>query len=439
LGKKIDWWKKSISRAQRELIKRKEGEMKASYQSKVDENRRGEEEVRGRIDILADQVQEEIRKLTGRNLKEIKDIFKTGGNSLAYKLYLYLLEEERKKGKRGLASKLLELQRCEAEYERLKSNREMLKKSYEERRRDIKRKIDRELTQIIDKELIDELMRRGLVKFENDRYIFSKSKLTEILAEQAFHNITRRIKGHISSPHGKHRSKARGMGRVIYSSYKKILDPINLSCLAVIPTLRKSLERNAVNGSLDIKIDEEDLVEYERKNEIAYAIALVLDTSGSMRGGKIEGARDCALGLGYYVRKRFKRDELHVYKFSNFAMEMKFEDIIDSLHARGDTNTAAGIRIAVDGLRKKRRYEKLIWLISDGLPNEGGGLEGAIKEARRARKEKIHLTQVLLCNRFDNAKEIARACKGDIIHIPDPRNLGVFCLLDYKLRKKSRK
>ncbi len=116
----------------------------------------------------------------------------------------------------------------------------------------------------------------------------------------------------------------------------------------------------------------------EAKTEQPISLALVLDTSGSMSGSKMEDARKAAHRL---VDLLSERDELSLCAFGTdiTAVELRrvnaesrasFHAAIDALQAAGSTNISGGVTAGWGSLRSATGAKRLV-LVSDGQPTVG--------------------------------------------------------------------
>lgn len=117
----------------------------------------------------------------------------------------------------------------------------------------------------------------------------------------------------------------------------------------------------------------------------AISLALVLDTSGSMSGSKMEDARRAAHRL---VDLLTERDELALVSFGteltvaerrriNPQSRASFHAAIDALQAAGSTNISGGLEAGWKALRGAPGSRRLM-LVSDGQPTVGLTTEGEL-------------------------------------------------------------
>ena len=116
----------------------------------------------------------------------------------------------------------------------------------------------------------------------------------------------------------------------------------------------------------------------EEKTDQPISLALVLDTSGSMSGSKMEDARKAAHRL---VDLLSERDELSLSAFGTeitaFGLrkvdaesKASFHAAIDALQAAGSTNISGGVTAGWGSLRAATGAKRLV-LVSDGQPTVG--------------------------------------------------------------------
>lgn len=116
----------------------------------------------------------------------------------------------------------------------------------------------------------------------------------------------------------------------------------------------------------------------ESKAEQPASIALVLDTSGSMAGSKLEDARRAAHRL---VDSLTERDQLSLVNFGSEVNATALQPLtpagkaslhaaIDALQSAGSTNLSGGLERGWSVLREARGARRLV-LVSDGQPTMG--------------------------------------------------------------------
>ena len=122
----------------------------------------------------------------------------------------------------------------------------------------------------------------------------------------------------------------------------------------------------------------------EKTERAPLNIALVIDASGSMGGGKLEAAKAAALGL---VNRLTPRDHLTVVSFASDVVVhldavavtpdalIRIHAEISSLRTRGQTNLSggwfAGIECAARAAKERPDLTPRVILLSDGMANDG--------------------------------------------------------------------
>jgi len=116
-------------------------------------------------------------------------------------------------------------------------------------------------------------------------------------------------------------------------------------------------------------------------------LVLVLDTSGSMAGEKIQQAK---AALRYCLQRLGNRDRFGLVTFSSEARKFRHELAtldardealyhVDRLEATGGTNINEALLAAVDLLRNSQNGQSMIIFLTDGLPSTGIQDEGEIR------------------------------------------------------------
>lgn len=155
---------------------------------------------------------------------------------------------------------------------------------------------------------------------------------------------------------------------------------------------------------------------------------LVIDTSGSMRGSRIDNARlaskrfvgalapDDTVGLTTYASGSTLEHTLSTERGS-------VNRSIDSLRASGSTNTGAGIRTGTNELVENGVHDRQVMLLlSDGKTNRGPDPESM---AEAAADEGIVINTIGLGHGIDEQelRDIADATGGDFYHVEDEDEL----------------
>ncbi len=116
------------------------------------------------------------------------------------------------------------------------------------------------------------------------------------------------------------------------------------------------------------------------------AVALLIDLSGSMSGERIEQARLCALCLyefcrsagipiliyGHHIDKTHRRvqdETVFLHSFAEFDPDRNDRYRIASMHVNGCNRDGAALCFVGEKLAKRPEKIKLLFSISDGLPN----------------------------------------------------------------------
>ena len=324
------------------------------------------------------------------------------------------------------------------EFEKRKEKLEHEEKNLEER---LFEQSESEIADGIYSEYLNHLKEVGLIRMENGKYKINRERVTELLAEKAFEEAAKILKGNRKSRKGTHKSRIPGLGELVLGSTKKT-NKISKN-LALLPTMRNSVVRRTLKPNEPL-ITEEDLVEYQTLKNISYAVVIAIDKSSSMwYNGRIEGAKNCALALAHYMRKKHKKDKIRFIVFDDEVKPVEFEDIL-GIEAEGYTDIGGALNLGRKILNTYRRKEKVLYLITDGYPEGETSTStkerrrSALEMARKLKKDKINLIEILLDNRDKMVywgKKIVAEADGMLFHVRDPSDLGAFVIDDFSRRR----
>jgi len=196
-----------------------------------------------------------------------------------------------------------------------------------------------------------------------------------------------------------------------------------------------------------IRFDYEDLWVKETTYESRFINGLIIDESGSMKGGKFHSAIDISLALSELVGRNGK-DKLRVFFFSDEVREVPRWSIANTCFRTGITDLGGALR-HFRRMMKHERGSKQAYLVTDSEPNTENGkfvgfeeaARGVIKEAKRFRAEEITLNVVMVEETTylkQLASVLARQNLGRVF-FTNPDNLARTIVKDYMKRGRARR
>ena len=205
-------------------------------------------------------------------------------------------------------------------------------------------------------------------------------------------------------------------------------------------------------------VREDDLCVRERERQSSCATVLLIDVSHSMTlygEDRITPAKRVALALTELILTRYPRDTIDVVLFGDDAKQVPLERLPYISNGPYHTNTRAGLVAAQDILRRRKRVNRQIFMLTDGKPSAisiGGevyknafGLDERVvnktlEEGVRCRRRGIRVTTFMLTadptlKRF--VERFTEACRGRA-YFADSTRLEGFVLVDF-LRNRRRR
>ncbi len=293
------------------------------------------------------------------------------------------------------------------------------------------------MSQIVDnffEEVIEELQQLGYLEGVETRFhrkVVRYSKIAEkVLGEKVLEMSLKNLE---KRSYGENVAEKEGIS--IFPSEKLVeYDPFIHSFDAI--DITESLLKSALRG--EIEFEEKEFVARQPKHAEKCIYIMLIDVSDSMRGKKIVGAIEAALGLRRAIRRKGGSDELRVVAFNHRAWEIKQGDILN-LEPRGRTDIGLALKKARE-IAKRSSGTAVIFLISDGEPTSSYNpyltpWRCALREAERLRSVRARLEIIMFGKegRFlELCKAMARLCgKSNLVHISDPLNLKKFVVRSY--------
>ncbi len=206
-----------------------------------------------------------------------------------------------------------------------------------------------------------------------------------------------------------------------------------------------------------VRLTPEDFEIYRNEHMTRAATVVLLDQSRSMGlFDSFQAAKKVAVALFALIHSQFPRDSLYVIGFSDYAREIKEEDLPKlSWNAWvSGTNMHHALMLSRKLLSKEKGGSRQIILITDGEPT--AHLEGdrsffsyppsyktiteTLKEVRRCTQEDIRINTFMLENSYqlmDFVDKLTRINKGRAFY-STPDRLGEYVLVDYVSNRKKR-
>lgn len=307
-------------------------------------------------------------------------------------------------------------------------------------------------------DFIEDLLDKGYVKAEikpdgSEKSMGITAKTEKILREYALKQIFGKLK---RSGLGNHNTKHQGIGDEISGELTNFQfgDPIENIVLT------ESIKNAQINAGIDnFQITEDDLVVEKNHHKSQMSTILMIDISHSMilyGEDRITPAKKVAMALAEFITTRYPKDTLDVLVFGNDARPISVKELPYLQVGPYHTNTVAGLKLAMDMLRRKRNTNKQIFMITDGKPSclkmsDGSyyknsvGLDRDIVEkcyimARQAKKLKIPITTFMIASdpylkQF--VQEFTKANQGKAF-FTGLNNLGEMIFEDYEKNRKKR-
>ena len=253
---------------------------------------------------------------------------------------------------------------------------------------------------------------------------------------------------------GNHELDTRGAGGDLLAETKpyEFGDPFQLD-------LQTTVKNAIVRGGpqVPVKISTQDFEIYRNEQMTRAATIVLLDQSRSMGlFNNFQAAKKVTLALFALIRTQYPRDTLHVIGFSDYAREIREEDLakVNWNAWVSGTNLHHALMLSRNLLAKEKGGSRQILMITDGEPTahlEGGRsyfnyppsyrteLE-TLKEVKKCTQEGIVINTFMLENNYQLVNFVDRMTRinqGRAFY-SSSENLGEYILVDYMNSRKKR-
>ena len=263
-------------------------------------------------------------------------------------------------------------------------------------------------------DFIEDLLKKSYIKQNNQKGGNGKGlsltpKTEKLLREHALKQIFGKLK---KSKTGNHKTQKIGQGEDNTGEYKAYQFGDPLEKIDITQSIKNAQIRSISN---DFLIQHDDLVVEDNFFKTQMSTILMIDISHSMilyGEDRITPAKKVAMALAEMITTQYPKDTLDILVFGNDAWPISLKELPYLKVGPYHTNTVAGLKLAMDLLRRKKNTNKQIFMITDGKPSclkmpDGNyyknsvGLDESIVEkcynmARQAKKLQIPITTFMI-------------------------------------------
>ena len=224
-------------------------------------------------------------------------------------------------------------------------------------------------------------------------------------------------------------------------------DTLNLDTTATLS--------NVISKGLN-NMDEGDLVIRQSAYSSSAATVVLLDCSHSMilyGEDRFTPAKQVALALAHLIRTQYPGDTVKFVLFHDSAEEVPISKLAQAQIGPYHTNTAGGLRLAQQLLKRENKDMKQIVMITDGKPSaptlpdgriykNSYGLDpyvlgATLREVASCRRSGIQVNTFMLARDAELVgfvRRVAEMTKGKA-YFTTPHNIGQYVLMDYMSNK----
>jgi Mg-chelatase subunit ChlD len=366
--------------------------------------------------------------------KYVEDAKRTFYNNIESRMQQKANEIENKRKSLDKRSKDLKLKKKQTKSE-AKAQEEKLKAQQKKEEEDLKQKVES-----IPKKKVQNKIKE---KLETSGYIKGDGKGLEITSNliDRFANIV--LTAEIQNiPTAYHAIYGAADVEGIYERGKlRTVDEISRMDIV------ESMLNAKIHHPHDKHLYEDDVITYRDKRGANNHVVLMFDKSGSMdENQRIVAAKKAVLALYKAVKERNPRNIVDLVAFDTEVSVMDLLGVWQS-KPKGFTNTGEALKIARELISDSSADRKLVYLITDGLPEaytkEGrsvaGDTKASLKYAISQAKElsyvsNVQLTMILLEQKekiyVDSAEKIVSASNGKAVLV-EPKELASEMIMDF--------
>lgn len=303
-------------------------------------------------------------------------------------------------------------------------------------------------------DFVEDLMEKGYLreKGEGSGGMGLTGKSEQAIRRRALDQIFGKLRKGTS---GGHKTPTSGLGDEPTGDKRPFAFGDSIDRIDFTDSIRNAQVRGGTDG---FSLSEDDLVINESEYKTSVSTVLMIDISHSMilyGEDRITPAKKVAMALVEFITTRYPKDTIDIVVFGNDAWQVSIKDLPYLKVGPFHTNTVAGVRLAMDLLRRRKTANKQIFMITDGKPSclkvEGGyyknsfGLDPEIVNkcltlATECRKLRIPITTFMIAQdpylqKF--VEEFTEANNGRAVYT-GLGGLGEWIFNDYERNRRRR-
>lgn len=191
------------------------------------------------------------------------------------------------------------------------------------------------------------------------------SKTEQTIRKRSLEEIFGKLK---KTKQGNHNTKKLGAGDEQNSDTRPYTFGDKLEQIDFTESIRNAQINRGIES---FSMQEDDLQIRETDFKAQTSTVLMIDISHSMilyGEDRITPAKKVAMALSELITTKYPKDTLDIVVFGNDAWPVQIKDLPYLQVGPYHTNTVAGLELAMDILRRRKNYNKQIFMITDGKP-----------------------------------------------------------------------
>lgn len=191
------------------------------------------------------------------------------------------------------------------------------------------------------------------------------SKTEQTIRKRSLEEIFGKLK---KTKQGNHNTKKLGAGDEQSSDTRPYTFGDKLEQIDFTESIRNAQINRGIES---FSMQEDDLQIRETDFKAQTSTVLMIDISHSMilyGEDRITPAKKVAMALSELITTKYPKDTLDIVVFGNDAWPVQIKDLPYLQVGPYHTNTVAGLELAMDILRRRKNYNKQIFMITDGKP-----------------------------------------------------------------------